>query len=175
MNKPTVQIYRGIPRSGKSTLIHREIVRSVNAGKRPSSSVVFSADDFWINIKTEAYEFDPKRIGEAHAWCFREFLNTLETLGGYSGDYVPDYLFIDNTSIRAYEIAPYIQAANAYGLKHEIVTVLCDPAMATSRNIHGVPAHVIWDMHRRLLTEELPPFWVQKVILNNLQPILNAP
>ncbi len=81
--------------------------------------------------------------------------------------YTPKLYVIDNTSISAWEIAPYILAASAFGLDHEIVTIACNPDVAAARNIHGVPAQVVWDMHRRLLTESLPPFWNHKVIFRS--------
>ena len=158
MNKPTVHIMRGIPGSGKSTLVQRNLLQLGLIGS--CTQPLFSADDFWINHATGAYEFDPKRIGEAHAWCFREFLGAL--IHAHL-----DHLFVDNTNIRAWEIAPYLQAANAYGWDHEITTIHCNPRTAFARNVHQVPLTVIWAMHARLLTEELPPHWKQSIIFGD--------
>lgn len=57
-------------------------------------------------------------------------------------------------------------AAAVFGYDHEIVTIYCDPAVAARRNVHGVPESVIFSMHARLLTTELPSFWKQKVVFN---------
>ena len=157
MSKPTVHIYRGIPGSGKTTTM--KLIKG-SLQLPDVTDCAFSADDFWINHATGAYEFDPKRIGEAHAWCFREFLNSLILKH-------LDHLFVDNTNIKAWEIAPYVQAANAYGWDHEIITVHCNPKIAFARNVHQVPLTVVWAMHVKLLTEELPPHWKQTIIFGD--------
>lgn len=162
MNKPVVHIYRGIPGSGKTTAI--KLLKD-SLQLPDETDCAFSADDFWINHATGAYEFDPKRIGEAHAWCFRQFIEALECLEDFpqDSDEHPQHLFVDNTNIRAWEISPYVQAANAYGWDHEIVTVHCNPKIAHARNVHQVPLAVVWAMHVKLLTEELPPHWKQTI------------
>jgi predicted kinase len=149
---PSVVIYRGLPGTGKSYMI--EDLRRCIPTQR---GLVFSADNFWL-IDGQ-YIFDPKRIGEAHAWCFRRYLEALQ-----DGNF--DYYIVDNTNISAFEIAPYIQAANAYGLQSEIITVWCSLETAIKRNTHNVPATSVVSMYQRLLTEQLPPFWKHSVVLN---------
>lgn len=62
-----------------------------------------------------------------------------------------------------------VLAASACGFAHEIVTILCDPAVAAARNVHGVPPEVVWGMHQALLAERLPTFWNHRVVLPEVQ------
>jgi len=155
---PLVRIYRGLPGSGKSTLIERRWYED------QFNQQVFSADRFFLDDQGN-YRFDPARLGEAHAWCFREFLAALvHASAAARAEDVLEVFTIDNTNVRAWEIAPYVQAANAHGRPHEVVTVLCDPLTAWRRNRHGVPLKAVWEMHRALLNESLPPHWNHVVV-----------
>ena len=144
-----IRIFRGIPGSGKSW--------QVTNWTRKSQVVVCSADNFFTDVFGK-YNYDPKRIGLAHAWCFRNFLNAL------NAPIPSENIAVDNTNIAAWEIAPYVAVANTYEIECEIVTVLCPFEIAVACNVHKVPSEIIWDMHRRLQTETLPPFWKHTVI-----------
>jgi len=144
-----VRIYRGIPGSGKSTAVQRYIDES------PDPTKVVSADHFFM--KDGVYQFDPLLIGQAHAWCFRHYLELITN----TIDHPFQNIVVDNTNISAYEMAPYIQAASAYNIACEIITVYCPLEKALGRNVHGVPPHLVMSMYRRLLIEDLPPFWKQ--------------
>ncbi len=158
----TVYIYRGLPGSGKSTQLNS------NHPKSRKYCRAFSADYFWIGPQGE-YNFDPKKIGEAHAWCFHKYMNKLREMEGFEYPKT-SAIVVDNTSISAWEIAPYVLAASAYGFEHEIITVWADPVMCIKRNVHNVPAHVIMAMYQRLLTETLPPFWKHTIICPEFTP-----
>lgn len=136
-------LLRGLPGCGKSTY----------ASKMQSISKI-SADDFFM--KDGVYQFDPTQIGNAHATCFRRCLTLAQN--------TKDDIVIDNTNINSYEIAPYIQTANAFNLDHEIITLWCDPFAAFSRNKHGVQITVIMQMYFSMLTNPLPAFWKHTII-----------
>jgi hypothetical protein len=156
MSLGTVKILRGIPGSGKTYLANRLV--SENGDK----ALVCSADDFWW-VGTGAgrrWVFDPARIGEAHADCFRRFV---EALTGFP---LPHLIIVDNTNIHAWEIAPYVLAACAFGYQVEIVTIWADLPVALANGTHGVPPERVLSMHQDLLTEKLPPFWKQSVVLS---------
>jgi len=155
----TVRIYRGLPGSGKSTAIKKWITEQ---GSKIRTKI-FSADDFWIDPETNEYKFDPARIGEAHMRCFEDFLGT--SICFSLGSIPLDYLIIDNTNIRSYEIAPYVMAANVSRFPCEIITLWADPIVAIKRNIHGVPPQVVLGMYSAMLEEKLPTFWKQSVLL----------
>lgn len=146
-----VLIGRGLPGSGKS----HHLVPLV------PSEFYFSTDLFW----GPNYNFDPTKLKEAHGWTFYQYLTTLrKVMMETNPDQRPPLLIVDNTNISAYEIAPYVQAATAYGLEHEIRTMWCDPIIAFQRHQHKVPPQVFMKMYQKLLTEELPPFWNHNVI-----------
>jgi NEDD4-binding protein 2 len=143
-----VILLRGLPGCGKSAYVKHEM----------TNIKAFSADQFFM--KDGEYLFDPSKIGLAHAVCFKDFLTELPIAKPFNYD-----LVIDNTNIRAYEMAPYIQAANAYGLEHEIITIWAEPDGCYRRTIHGVPFDKILSMYQAMLTEQLPPFWKHRVII----------
>lgn len=62
----TVVIVRGVPGSGKSTVV-RKLVETYQGP--PTDVVVCSADHHMVNQATGAYEFDHTRLPEAHAAC----------------------------------------------------------------------------------------------------------
>lgn len=159
MDKPQVILYRGIPGSGKTWAIE-DWMHTFSQDIHDPSPKPYSAD--YLFNTPQGYKFDPKRIAEAHAWCFRQYLEDVQLWD--KGEYISHFV-IDNTNISAFEMAPYIQAANAYGLAHEIITIWSDPIIAYKRNTHGVPLTTIMTMYKRLLQEDLPTFWNHKIIL----------
>lgn len=150
MKNYNVIIMRGLPGAGKSKF------RSDFSG---FNKKVFSADDFYM--KDGVYKFDASLQHEAHMWCFKCFQFYIKAP-------CPDreYLFIDNTNIRAWEIAPYYTLAEAseYVESVQIVTILCDLATSMAKNIHDVPNNVIFEMYQNLMNEKLPPHWNHAIV-----------
>jgi len=139
-----VIIMRGISGAGKSTYIQEHF----------STAKIVSADRYFTNKATGEYRFNPAELNEAHAYCFRHFLNEL----GHS----ERIIVVDNTNISAFEVSPYVLAANAFGYEHEIITLLVDPSLAFLRNIHDVPDTVVSGMSTRLVDAVLPNWWNTK-------------
>ena len=106
----TVRIYSGLPGSGKTTL-----------GKAECDQV-FEADQFFVNDRTGLYTFDPSKLSEAHAWCFRRFLTELMADDN-------SVVGVTNTNVSAWEISPYYQGALAFGREVKIIRVNCDPTV----------------------------------------------
>lgn len=154
-------IMRGIPGSGKTYNTKRNFVNVPR-------TIHLSTDMFFEG--PGGYEFDPRRIGEAHAWCTREFLKHLSEIDearARAGAETDEFrLVVDNTNIHAWEIAPYAQAGIAYGHGVRVITHWCDPTIAARRNTHGVPFQVIVTMHANLLAEtpKLPPWWNHEAV-----------
>lgn len=147
----TVIVMRGIPGSGKTTLIR----------KRWPGAVVVSADDHFVG-RDGVYRFDPKQLGEAHAECLRRFTSVVSL----KGVLVPVTLVVDNTGVSVAEVAPYVALALAYRHEARVVTLRCDPEVAHERNVHGVPRHAC-DRMAELLDSEggaFPLWWTHEVL-----------
>jgi len=140
-----VIIMRGLPGSGKSFF-------AKNLG---GENVIVSADDYFLH--NGRYEFVPSKLGEAHAFCMRSFIDAIH-------NNVVDNVIVDNTNIRQWEIHPYYLVAQAYGLPVEIVTVNCNAEKAFGRNQHGVPLAAIQRMAVALANEVLPRMYVNRTV-----------
>lgn len=144
-----VTILCGVSGSGKSTYIEK-----IQGDKK-----VFSADSYFME-DGKWYNFDPKNLSKAHAWCLREYTREV------SQSDAPCNIVVDNTNTTVSEVAPYAALAQAYG--HELEIVIIKPPKRrdalekiAGRNVHGVPKHVVEAQYRRLsvLRRSLPPRW----------------
>jgi predicted kinase len=133
-----VYILQGAQGAGKSTFT-----------RRYSHARVCSADKFFEG--PDGYKHDPKRIGEAHAWCLREYVDAI--LAGLKTPAYAALIVVDNTNSARWEMAPYAQLAKAYGYEIETHTFLVDPKVAFDRNQHNVP----WETLLRTVMFMDPP------------------
>jgi predicted kinase len=142
-----VTIMRSISGGGKTTYINKNF-----GGQNP---LIVSADNYFM--KDGKYIFDPSKLGEAHDWCWNEYLKGLLA---NTRD-----IIIDNTNISTWEVALYYRPAQVFKAEVKIIRIYCDPIVAFNRNIHKVPLKTVLDMHQRLMMETLPPWWKEEVIL----------
>lgn len=142
-----VIILRGIPGSGKSTYQRTHWPKAI----------VCSADDYFLQ-EGERYVFNPARLGAAHNTCLRKFLRLT------SHPIRHDVVVVDNTNIQLFEIAPYYAVANALWHEVEVHTLICDPKIAASRNVHQVPLKTIRQLALDLRRVQLPSHWHKFVI-----------
>lgn len=148
-----VVLLSGIPGSGKSRHARALLERAAEydaAGRSYANVVVVSADNYFLD-EAGIYRFDVAKLGEAHGACMRAFLKAV-------GSEVRTVV-VDNTNTTTLELAPYYAVARALGYEVEIVTVLCDPAVAAARNTHGVSLAGCVAMDARLRAREIPPYW----------------
>ncbi len=153
-------ILRGISGNGKSTL-SRSILRqehifpAQNSDNHEnstcsSSSVadeleqlfqkhVLSTDDYFINPRTQSYEFDGSKLGRAHEWNQNRVKQCMI-------QHQP-IIIVDNTNTQRWEARPYVLLAQEHG--YEIVVKepdtpwRRDAGELAKRNVHGVPLEAI--------------------------------
>ena len=141
--RSTVTIMVGVPGAGKS-----RYAQSIKG------AFAVSADDYFVEAGGGVYAFDPAKLGAAHGQCLRRY-----TAAAMRNE---RHIVVDNTNTTIVELAPYVSLALAYGYRVEIARVICDPAIAAARNLHGVPEAAIRAMHNRIeamFACGLPPFW----------------
>lgn len=140
-----VIILRGVPGARKSTLARQIISEAIAKGEKAAA---FSSDDYFATATSE-YLFDTKQLPQAHAKCFRRFLEYLLQGEGIA--------IVDTTNTRIFEMSPYILAAQAYGFEVKIIRLVCDPVIATARTVRGTTLQMINEMADRM--ETLPSFY----------------
>lgn len=129
---PTALIMRGLPGSGKSTLIDK-----ISEHHQLS---VHSTDSY--HMEGGVYIFQPSRLGEFHKQNQQAFKASIE-----NGERI---VVCDNTNLRHWEYEPYLNAARAAGYRVLIVMVKADPDQAAGRNLHGVPHEKVQEMYQRM-------------------------
>jgi predicted kinase len=133
---PTAFILRGLPGSGKSTLV------GDIANRTYRSYQVCSADHYWIQ-KDGSYKFDLTQVPKNHHQCLRRFINDLSQCSTHS-------VFLDNTNTSLKEFGYCVQIAEAYDYKTVLITLNCSVETSMKRNVHNVPEKTIKGMFKRL-------------------------
>lgn len=142
MDKKVI-IMRGVQGSGKSTYASMLHECAFEDGMLP---LTVSADHFFNG--PNGYQFDVKKLGDAHKECMWRFLNALHD--GMSP------VIVDNTNINVEDVAPYVAAGEAMGYEVTIIQVNTPPDVAAKRNVHGVGEGQVRDAHNRLQRVRLP-------------------
>ena len=129
MNK--LILVRGIPGSGKSTYARSLLEKN-------SEYVHFEAD-MWFE-RNGKYEFDAKKLGQAHEWCRTQTEDALR-----AGKTV----IVSNTFTTIKELVPYFK------ISHDVLGT--PPAVHTCEgefeSIHDVPQHKIKQMRERFVSD----------------------
>lgn len=129
--KPKMIIMRGLPGSGKDTLLCTVL---------PKGGVVCSADDFFM--EGGEYKFVPWKIGHAHESCKLKCFRAMT-----EGKHVA----ISNTNTQKWEYRLYLEMAVHFGYTVEIHNLFdggCTDAELAERNVHSVPEEVIGRMRQ---------------------------
>lgn len=129
-------IVRGVPGSGKTTLIEEQY----------PDAVVCSADNYFnevaeLNNTTYLEEFKPWLVGKAHQHCWGAYIHALCVME-------EETIVVDNTNIRKWEYENYVFLAelNGYNVKIVEIPITESAEVYHERNTHGVPLEVIQRM-----------------------------
>ena len=152
---PTVVVMRGLPGSGKSSLV-QAIAQAAPA------AMIASADDWFSNgadirpqtlrqaglrTREEVYRFcfDAKKLSKAHGYCRQVFDYALARK-------IP-WIIVDNTNSTRSEYAYYWHTAVRAGYQAKVLEVRCasleQVRRCHARCSHGVPWHVYESMLNR--------------------------
>ena len=137
----TVFIMQGAAAAGKSTIVEAlEYTFGID-----HQVVVVSADNYWR--QSGEYNFDIKKLGEAHQWAQRLFSLHL--------DAGADIIIVDNTNTTQKEAQPYINMANNAMYEIRVIRVDCSVSTCLYYNEkrpenRRVPRHIVEKMHKRL-------------------------
>jgi predicted kinase len=128
-------IVRGLPGSGKSTL-----VKDLFLEEDPSDVMISAhccADDFMVNDEGE-YQFVPSKLSLVHQKC-QEKARDAMVMGIH-------LVIVSNTSTQEWEMKPYIKLAEEYGYRMHSIIV---ENRHNGTSIHGVPEDKIQVMKDR--------------------------
>ncbi|KAI6661203.1 hypothetical protein LOD99_10131 [Oopsacas minuta] len=134
-----VIILRGLPGSGKSTLIENST--ECKNGKLS----ICSADSFFTDNLTGEYRFDINKLSTAHSSCMNLYLENL--IGNKS------LIIIDNTNSQYWEYSLYKCLAKCFGYSCSVLELICPDEdvlkVYHKRNKHNVGYEVLVAMRNR--------------------------
>ncbi|XP_067932550.1 2',3'-cyclic-nucleotide 3'-phosphodiesterase-like [Watersipora subatra] len=129
-NRPLLILMRGVPGSGKSTIVQHLM-------HRLKTDAVCSADQYFM--RDGKYNFDRSKLREAHNGCQQKAQQLCEQQSRV--------VIIDNTQVKTWETKAYIQLAKTYGYVVIMLVPLAQhtasPQTLAQRNSHGVDAETI--------------------------------
>jgi len=138
--KKIVLILRGLPGSGKSSLV-KTVAERFSLTNPPW---VCSADHFFTD-KSGHYSFDLKLLSKAHNACLSKYLD-----GMLAGE---RFIVVDNTSSTKWEYENYTKVARIAGYEVQIREIRCPNEKSVrifaARCTHNVPVASILAMWKR--------------------------
>lgn len=156
---PLVVILRGVPGSGKSTLI-KNFISILNISDK--DIIICSADNFFMkknNKGEDEYIFNGSKIKEAHLECKKNFNNAIK-------EKKKKIIFLDNTNIKFWEYKDYLRDSSEFlnTLLIEFRIIKEDINKVLDRNVHGVPNDKILQMYNNFQYFDYKrlPYYIKK-------------
>jgi predicted kinase len=131
----TVMVMRGLPGSGKSTLVN-----AVTYLYSPDEPLVCSADHYFLD-RNGRYKFDAVQLKNAH-----ESSQSIMKLACTEGKKI---IIVDNTNVQRWEMGPYFAAANSAPFTYRVIVAepktpwRLDPQELADKNSHDVGLEVL--------------------------------
>lgn len=143
----SVEIFRGIPGVGKSTMARKAILHR--------NAQCVSADYYFT--RSGRYEFNATLLPMAHAECLMTYVGLIRN---------DVRIVVDNTNLTVAEIAPYYALAQAYGHDVKIITYMRPPEDCIKTQVHAVPAETVRRMFNTLIDEgdRMPRWWKHEIV-----------
>lgn len=161
-----VRIMSGPSGAGKSHVVQ---------SRKAAQDHVVSADDFFM--RGGKYIYERELQGAAHLDCLSRYLDLLEEHADTPREGADQVtIWVDNTNIQAWEIAPYYQLAAMQHANVEIIEVW-PPDLQTCvvRNVHDVPVAVVARQYHRMQARSLPSFWKVEAVISMGHQVKFAP
>lgn len=129
-----IAILNGSSGVGKSTLAKKIVTVAESRGL---TSIICSADDYFINYKSGEYIFDKNKLFSAHRKCLDKFDAAISVN--------INWIIVDNTNVDLKSIKPYYKPNSRYN--HKIVRPNVDwyfnAEECFKKNTHNVPLETI--------------------------------
>lgn len=139
-----VIVMRGISGAGKSTWVREHY----------PDAVIASADDFFRQ-PDGTYAFDETKLQDAHRSCMRMFLAALQERR--------PLIVVDNSSVTAAEVTPYVLPAQATGYEVTLLTLRVKPETAIARKDWLTPQKVMGKAALLALEEKRFPRYLKDI------------
>lgn len=129
-------IMRGISGSGKSTYAEN------------ADGYILSTDNYWYR-PDGFYDFNAKRLGEAHAWNLEDYRALCRNDFGWDLSHLVAY--IDNTNLVLKNFIGYLKVSQENNIPVKVVTVVskCSIEELVRRNLHGLTKGIILNQMNR--------------------------
>ena len=132
-----VHIMRGLPGSGKSTIIKEMLADSSRPDFTPENVAICSADHYMLDPKTGEYCFRDYMIKKVHTLCYLKFLKLTHTA-------TVDHIVIDNTNLQHIDFVNYFVAARTFNydiVLHQLYDSGLTNEQLSERCVHNIKAN----------------------------------
>jgi predicted kinase len=153
-------IMRGHAGAGKTTYLVERILPSVERnGINLADTEIVSADSYFTSSEG-SYEFDGKKLEDAHNECKRKFISAVTSS--------KKVVIVDNTNANLIDIAPYIEMGKAYGYDIEVIELWLDVNSGYKRTYDG-PDNMMYETFAAKVGHHVKDAKIIERMIHNLE------